>query len=146
MILLTDGQTYGDEDQCVRLAEEAKKSRIGISAMGSGEDWNDTLLDSIAARSGGMSHYIASTSEIQQFLRERLQGLSKVYADNLRIQLNPTSKVTLKSAFRLAPYIQRLEQFEEKVMLGALQADAPISGILELVVQAHTAGKHRLAL
>jgi Ca-activated chloride channel family protein len=145
LILLTDGQTYGDEDQCLRLAEEAKKHRLGISAMGIGEDWNDTLLDAIAARSGGVSQYIASTNEIQQFLRERLQGLSNVYADNLRILVKPTSKVALKSAFKLEPYIQRLEQFEEKVMLGALQADAPISGILELVVQAHSAGQHRLA-
>ncbi len=145
LILLTDGQTYGDEDQCLALAEEAKQQHIGISAMGIGEDWNDVLLDSIASRSGGMSQYIASTNEIQHFLRERLQGLSNVYADNLRFVFKSTDKVTVKNAFKLSPYIQRLEYAEQKVPLGSLQADATISGILELVVSSHPAGLHRLA-
>ncbi len=145
LILLTDGQTYGDEDQCLTLAEEAKKHHMGISAMGIGEDWNDVLLDAIAAHSGGMSQYIASTNEIQQFLRERLQGLSNVYADNLHIVIKTNSKVALKTAFKLSPYIQRLEFSDGKVMLGTLQADTPISGILEFVVESHPPGWHRLA-
>lgn len=145
LILMTDGQTYGDEEQCLALADDAKKQRIGISAMGIGEDWNDALLDAIAAHSGGVSQYIASTNEIQQFLRERLQGLSNVYADDLRIVLNSTSKVSVKSAFKLSPYIQRLELSESKILLGPLQAETPISGILELVVGTHPAGTHRLA-
>ncbi len=145
LILLTDGQTYGDEEQCLELAEAAKQQHVGISAMGIGEDWNDVLLDSIASRSGGMSQYIASTNEIQHFLRERLQGLSNVYADNVRFVFKPTDQVAIKNAFKLSPYIQRLEYTDHKVPLGSLQADTAISGILELVVSSHPAGQHRLA-
>ena len=145
LILLTDGQTYGDEDQCLAAAEEAKQHHIGISAMGIGEDWNDVLLDSIASRSGGMSQYIASTNEIQQFLRERLQGLSNVYADNVRFVFKSTDQITVRNVFKLSPYIQRLEYASQQVQLGSLQADASISGMLELVVSSHPAGLHRLA-
>jgi Ca-activated chloride channel family protein len=43
IILLTDGHTYGDEQQCLDLAERAAKQGIGISAMGIGKEWNDTF-------------------------------------------------------------------------------------------------------
>jgi uncharacterized protein YegL len=145
LILLTDGQTYGDEDRCLNAAEEAAKRHIGISAMGIGEDWNDTLLDAIASRCGGVSQYIASTGEIQHFLRERLQGLSTVYADDVRLLLKPLDNTRLKSAFKLTPYIERIPLENETLSLGALQADTAVSGIIELVVSAHDAGAHRLA-
>jgi Ca-activated chloride channel family protein len=145
LILLTDGQTYGDEEKCLAVAVEAKKHRIGISAMGIGEDWNDTLLDALASRSGGVSQYIASTGEIQHFLRERLQGLGAVYADNLRLTLKATEQVHLKNAFKLSPYIQRIEIDNDSLVLGALQSDSPISGMLEITVGPHAAGNHRVA-
>lgn len=146
LILLTDGQTYGDEDKCLAAAVEAQHRRIGVSAMGIGEDWNDTLLDALASHSGGVSQYIASTSEIQHFLRERIQGLGAVYGDNLRLTLKLVDGgVRIGNAFKLSPYIQRMELDGESLVLGPLQSDAPISGMLELVVGPRAAGAHRLA-
>jgi hypothetical protein len=145
LILLTDGQTYGDEDKCLAVAIEAKRRHIGISTLGIGEDWNDTLLDALATRSGGVSQYIASTGEIQHFLRERLQGLGAVYGDNLRLALKMSQGVRLRNAFKLSPYIQRIELDGDSLIMGSLQSDAPISGMLELVVPSHAAGEHRLA-
>jgi Ca-activated chloride channel family protein len=145
LILLTDGQTYGDEERCLSAAEEAAKHRIGISALGIGEDWNDTLLDAIASRCGGVSQYIASTGEIQHFLRERLQGLSAVYADNVHLLFKPINGTRLKSAFKLSPYIERIPLDGEALALGSLQSDSTVSGMIELIVGAHDAGAHRLA-
>jgi Ca-activated chloride channel family protein len=145
LILLTDGQTYGDEEKCLVVAVEAKRRHIGISTMGIGEDWNDTLLDALASRSGGVSQYIASTGEIQHFLRERLQGLGAVYGDNLRLSFKMTDSVRIRNAYKLSPYIQRIERDGDALILGPLQSDAPISGMLELIVGPHTAGEHRLA-
>jgi Ca-activated chloride channel homolog len=145
LILLTDGQTYGDEERCLSAAEEAAKHRIGISAMGIGEDWNDSLLDAIASRCSGVSQYIASTGEIQHFLRERLQGLGSVYADNVQLVFRMVGDTRLKSAFKLSPYIERIPLNGETLALGSLQSDAAVSGIIELVVGPHDAGTHRLA-
>ena len=36
LILLTDGQTYGDEDKCLLAADRASRHQIGISTMGIG--------------------------------------------------------------------------------------------------------------
>jgi Ca-activated chloride channel family protein len=145
LILLTDGQTYGDEDKCLELAQEAKRRNVGISAMGIGEDWNDQLLDAIAARSGGASHYIASVTDVQAIMKERLQGLTTLYGDEMRLMLRFNEGVHLRGAFRLAPYIQRLEADGESLPLGTLQADAAITGLLEVIVGQQKPGKQRLA-
>jgi len=145
LILLTDGQTYGDEDKCLTLADEARQRNIGISAMGIGEDWNDRLLDAIAQRSGGASHYIASAGDVTAILRDRLHGLTALYGEEMRLNLRFSEGVHLRNAFRLAPYIQRIDVENEGLNIGTLQADAAVSSILELIVGSQPAGKQRLA-
>ncbi len=146
LIMLTDGQTYGDEEQCLALSIQAKQHKIGISALGIGEDWNDSLLDAIATRSGGVSQYIAAAGEIQSFLSERVQGLGSIYGDNLRMTLKTTEGTKLQNAFTLLPYIQRIPSENGNLLLGTLQADKSISGILEITIGPHnTTGTHRLA-
>jgi Ca-activated chloride channel family protein len=145
LILLTDGQTYGDEEQCLEVAQHAKRRNVGISAMGIGEDWNDRLLDAIASRSGGASHYIASVTDVQAIMRERLHGLTALYGDEMRLTLRLADGVNLRGAFRLTPYIQRIDAEAESLVIGALQADSSISGLLELIAGEHTPGRQRLA-
>ena len=53
MLLLTDGQTFGDEKQCKKLGEQAGDKGIVVNALGLGDDWNEDLLDEIAEASGG---------------------------------------------------------------------------------------------
>ncbi len=145
VILLTDGQTYGDEDKCLEVAQDAKRRNVGISAMGIGEDWNDHLLDAIASRSGGASHYIASVTDVQAIMRERLHGLTALYGDEMRLTLRLADGVSLRGAFRLTPYIQRIDSEAESLVIGTLQADSAISGLLELIVGEHKPGRQRLA-
>src|SRR6185436_17148865 len=59
IILLTDGHTYGDEQQCLALASKLAERGIGISGLGIGKEWNDIFLDVLATRTGGSSAYIA---------------------------------------------------------------------------------------
>ncbi len=145
LILLTDGQTYGDEAKCLELALDAKRRNVGISAMGIGEDWNDQLLDAIASRSGGASHYIASVSDVQAIMRERLRGLTDLYADELRLEVRCAEGVRVRGAFRLTPYIQRIEMGGESLPIGSLQADSTATGLLELVIGEQPGGRQRLA-
>jgi Ca-activated chloride channel family protein len=145
LILLTDGQTYGDEAKCLELAGEAKRRNVGISGLGIGEDWNDGLLDGISTRSGGTSHYIASAADVQAIMKERLQGLTALYGDELQLILHLSEGMRVRNAFRLTPYIQRIEISDDGLQLGTLQADATINGLLELIVGEQPPGKHRLA-
>ncbi|HLF27019.1 MAG TPA: VWA domain-containing protein [Anaerolineae bacterium] len=144
LILLTDGQTYGDEEKCLELALDAKRRNVGISAMGIGEDWNDQLLDAIASRSGGASHYIASVTDVQAIMKERLQGLTALYGDEIRLALRFNENVSLRGAFRLSPYIQRIDRDGDDLVIGTLQADTAVTGLLEVIVGQQNPGRQRV--
>lgn len=147
LILLTDGQTYGDEERCLAQALEAKRHAISISCLGLGDDWNDVLLDAIATRSGGVSTYIASTAEVQTMFQERVRGLSTVCAEDLQLAIRCAEGCRVCSVFRLTPYLAQVEMDSgnERWPLGSLQADSPAPFILECVAPPQAAGQHRLA-
>jgi len=144
MVLLTDGQTYGDEEQCLALAVEAKKHGISITCMGLGDDWNDTLLDAIATRSGGTSAYVATANDVQRIFQDRLHGLDTLYASNLEWIMREAEGVSLKSAFRLTPYLVRLVPERDVIALGTLPTDNTIQLLMEFIVGSRAAGSHRL--
>jgi Ca-activated chloride channel family protein len=145
LILLTDGQTYGDEEECILLAEDARRQGVGISCFGIGEDWNDKLLDTIASKSDGVSAYIDSVAQVRRLLRQRVQGLSKVYAQDLKLMLRFDSSTHLEDAFKLSPYIQRLDLSpSDELGLGSLEADRPLSLLLQIVVGPHSLGRQRV--
>ncbi|MDY6876717.1 MAG: VWA domain-containing protein [Chloroflexota bacterium] len=144
LILLTDGQTYGDEEDCIAEAQQAGAHRIGITAMGIGEDWNDTLLDEIAVRSGGVSAYIASPGHVRALLQQRVRGLGAVFAQGLMLGIRCVEGVWVESAFRILPYLERLTPANGVISIGAMQADVPLAIVLEVGVAQKQAGDHRL--
>jgi Ca-activated chloride channel family protein len=142
---LTDGQTYGEEQNCKDLADDAQRQGIGISAFGIGEDWNDKLLDEIATRSGGVSAYVDSAAQVRSLLRRRVRGLSKVYVQDLKLTLRFDESARLDEAFKLAPYIQRLDtSVTDMISLGALEAGRPISVLFQIAVGAQSPGRQRI--
>lgn len=144
LILLTDGQTYGDEEDCIAEARQAGARRIGITAMGIGEDWNDALLDEIAAQSGGVSAYIASPGQVRALLQQRVRGLGAVFAQGLTLETHCAEGVWIESAFRISPYLERFTPADNVISLGAVQADVPLSIVLEVGVAQKPVGDHRL--
>jgi Ca-activated chloride channel family protein len=144
LILLTDGQTYGDEKDCLAEARQAGARRIGITAMGIGEDWNDALLDEIASQSGGVSAYIASPNQVRTLLQQRVRGLGTIFAQSVTLKPRCTEGVWVESAFRVSPYLDRLAPEGGVISLGSLQAEAPITVVLEVGVAKRPPGDHRL--
>lgn len=132
IILLTDGRTFGDEQQSLDLAEKAFKDGIGISAMGIGDDWNDTFLDQLASRTGGTSEYISSAAAVVRFLNERVRTLGQSYAERLTISVAPDTDVKLETAFRLLPSAQPLSIDRDPIPIGALQMNGSVSVLLQL--------------
>jgi len=77
VLLLTDGQTYGDEAQCIKLAKEAGQHKIAIQALGLGDDWNEELLDQVGQLSGGDSDLVESPDEIIPFFTQTVERTQK---------------------------------------------------------------------
>jgi Ca-activated chloride channel family protein len=134
IILITDGRTYGDEEDCLRLADQAHEDGIGISGMGIGEDWNDRFLDALASRTGGSSTYASSPSTIRQFLEERIRTLITAYAERARLVVAPAVDVQLNSIYRLSPHPVELDENVQPIPMGTIDATIPTSLLCEFHV------------
>ncbi len=134
IVLLTDGQTYGDELACLQLAEEAARLNIGISGLGIGNDWNDVFLDALASRTGSNSTYISKPQDIQRMLVEKFKTLANTFAEDVILEYKPSSGIQLTYAFRLQPEGGPL-RIEEHMHLGPILQDTPLSVLFEFMIE-----------
>jgi Ca-activated chloride channel homolog len=133
LILLTDGHTYGDEEQCLQLAQEMATRGIGLSAFGIGTEWNDQFLDNLVTPSGGRSDFIETAEQVLQYLQERIQGLGTVHARNLRLLSHFSQTAQIAYGLKITPFAQPLLNSDE-IKLGDLEGRSPLSFLLEVRV------------
>jgi len=149
LILLTDGHTYGDEQGCLEMAKWAGQNRISMSLMGIGEDWNETLLDQVAALSGGRSVYIDSPRKVVQMFEQVIEHLSGVVANQTTLHITPGPSVALQEIFQVKPEIQRLKAVASDqgytVALGLLSKVSDREVLMEFRVRNLTPGVRLIA-
>ncbi|MEM9953582.1 MAG: VWA domain-containing protein [Chloroflexota bacterium] len=136
IILLTDGRTYGDEQQCLDLAQQAATEGIGISAMGLGDEWNDKFLDQLVSYSGGTSTFIKSVNMVSNFMDLQLRSLSNAFAERVNLSIVTSPDISIEMAFKISPNPQPLSVSNGVVPLAALQPKRPISVLLQLQLPA----------
>jgi Ca-activated chloride channel family protein len=145
LVLLTDGQTYGDEDECVAEAQAAGARQITITTIGIGQDWNDQLMDEIARQSGGTSHYIDSASRVTASFRSCIHNLSTLFARDLVLRLYSPEEAKIQKAYRVAPYMESLTPSDGSLALGHLDIERPQTLMLQYLVQAPQPGRMDIA-
>lgn len=134
VILLTDGHTYGDEADCLRMADEAAEQGITINAVGIGTDWSDRFLDQLANRTGGYVVFLDTPSTILNLFSRIVGSLERVAASRVSLSGALAPQADLRSAFRLNPDPMPLpDHFPLK--LGNLPIEGKIELILEVVIQ-----------
>jgi len=133
IILMTDGDTYGDELQCLKLAEQAALLNVGITGMGIGHEWNDIFLDALAGKTGGTSVYISKPKDIERFLVEKFKSLTHVFADEVSLDFRVRDGVAINFAFRLQPEGGLIE-INSPLRLGSILRNEPLRILLELIV------------
>ncbi len=134
LILLTDGHTYGDEQACLQLAEEAAVQGIGMSCMGIGNDWNDIFLDTLASRTGGNCAYIAKPKDIQRLLLDKFKSFANVFADDVILDFKTQPDVRVNYAFRLTPDGGPVT-IEDPMHLGPILQDTPLTILFEFLIE-----------
>lgn len=146
IILITDGRTYGDEEHCLRLTEQARKQGIGISGLGIGHEWNDTFIDQITSRTGGDTVYVARPKHIQDFLTQKFSRLGQTYAENVALEIESNPQARLLSAFRLQPEVGPIELNDGHLLLGNVPKKAPLSVLLEFRIEPISSQNGRLSI
>jgi Ca-activated chloride channel family protein len=166
IVVLTDGQTWGDADRCRQLAAQAGAAGIPVTALGVGaeEDWSIELLDAIASESGGVSGYIARPEEISQAFEQTLRAMQATVYRNLRL----AGGVSARTAYRVSPIISKLWPGDEAAShisgheegtqphanghaaaltlpLGEVESEGGQTLLFEVVVPGRKPGQYRLA-
>lgn len=108
MILLTDGRTYGDEGRCVEIARRAQAKGIGITALGVGDEWNEDLLETIAASENSRTEYITSAQQILTVFANELKRLHNVVAQRVELRLHMRPGMEIRSLYRVRPFLSPL--------------------------------------
>jgi len=145
LILLTDGRTYGDEGECLRLADQAANSGICISGLGIGTELNDIFLDSLAARTGGSSMYISQPKDIEKTLKGVFLELRQIYAERVSFDYVAQPGVELHYAFRLSPQSGPMKT-SSPIRLGRIPKEAGLALLLEFIVDPIENGSEALSL
>lgn len=150
MLLLTDGQTWGDEDTCRNIAESLGKDQVQITALGLGDEWNEDLLDHIADLTNGSSDYIADPNTIDQFFQRTVQAVQGTAARDVRLLLRIIGDVTPRAVHRITPGIanlgyQPIGQNEVSVRMSDLAYENQSSVLLDLMIPPRAVGTFRIA-
>jgi len=146
IVLLTDGHTYGDEQQCLALASRLAERGIGVSGFGIGQEWNDIFLDVLSTRTGGSSAYIAKPQDIKRLLLEKFNALAQTYAEDVMLELKYIEDVELSYAFRLQPEPSPIALGEKSLHLGSILQDSNTQIIFEYIIHPKAVKSESLTL
>lgn len=144
LIMLTDGRTYGDEQDCLLLATLAEGDGITISGLGIGDEWNDAFIDRLAAGTGGQSYYVSSPTVVTRLLNEQVKSLGNSLAQ-IHLQVICDPGVQLKSAFRISPDAHPVAGDVQPMNLGKLMHRGSISVLLEFMAATTSEAQRPLA-
>lgn len=150
MLLLTDGQTFGDEKQCKKLGKKAGDKGIVVHALGLGDDWNEDLLDEVAEASGGVADFIDSPDKIVPFFEKAVQSMQDTVVQNAQMILRLANDITPRQVWQVLPMISNLgyrplSDRHVQVGLGEMEKGQPRSLLVELLVGSRPAGTYRVA-
>ncbi len=144
IILLTDGQTYGDAEGCLEQAQWAGENDIHISTLGIGHDWNEELLDQMATHAGGTSIFIDSLDKVTNIFNDTMRNLESIVARQLVMSIEPQFNVSLHEVYQITPHISSLEIQNNSAKLGTLSANQEKSLLMEFRIQSMLVGKQPL--
>jgi Ca-activated chloride channel family protein len=152
MLLLTDGETFGDEDVCRRLAADAGGQSIPVVALGLGEEWNEQLLDDIADTSGGTSDFIPAGQPdiILTTFERQVRAAQATVVQNAEMILRLVGGMMPRAVWRAQPLIAKLghralSDRDVQVTLGDMERGQGQSVLVEMLVPPRQAGSCRIA-
>jgi Ca-activated chloride channel family protein len=149
MILLTDGQTGGDEADCLRLADQARRAGVQITAFGLGDDWNELLLQEIADRSGGKAEYIDQPRALIAGFQNDVTSAQRAVVQNAVLNMRLIQGVTPRAVWQVTPFIKNLgyqpvSDRDVSVPLGELETGQGRALLIDMLVPPRPPGQYRI--
>jgi Ca-activated chloride channel family protein len=151
IVLLTDGETFDDEEECRSLAAQCGSAGIPLSPFGIGAEWNQQLLDDVGQKSfGKAAEYIESADRVALAFQQELQSLAGTVVHNAELALReiPVGTAIVK-LYRVLPQLVPVTDFDltEKratVRLGQMAKDETVGLLFEVSIPSKPAGRFRI--
>jgi Ca-activated chloride channel family protein len=108
VLLLTDGLAnvgITDPAQLVSIAE-GTKTQAATTTIGFGDGFDEDLLTAIADASGGATYYAENPDDAPGIFAEEFEGLTKLVAQNVSVEITPTADVRVVSILNQYPIVQ----------------------------------------
>jgi Mg-chelatase subunit ChlD/uncharacterized membrane protein len=116
IILLTDGvSTPGTQEDFPQLERDALAKQVTISTIGVGDYINRELLDELARKTKGKSHFVEDPESIPQIINAEIRSL-----EDLAIQERPVRAVRV----RAVEFTDGIDFTKSPNLLGFVQAEA----------------------
>lgn len=146
VIVLTDGLTRREE-RCEQIAQTEAPAGVGFSAIGVGSDWNEDLLEKIAAIGHGKWHYVDTPEKTQQIFQEEFGTLTATAFSNVVLKLHLMKDIVVKGARQVEPdYVEfTLDTGNERLAiapLGTMQKDTPKWVVVDLGLPKRALGRY----
>jgi Ca-activated chloride channel homolog len=133
IVLLGDG-VPNDDREISSLVAEAATRNISITTMGLGNDYDETLMGSIAQQSGGKFSYVEDSTKVTAFFKEEVTRLHKVVARGAYVELRPGPGVTIKGV--IGRHFAHADAHAVNVPLGDLSYGESNEIVVELATNA----------
>jgi Ca-activated chloride channel family protein len=151
LIVITDGCPTSDEPMFATDSEwrkysenfalEAVEQGVSIVTIGVGSDYNENILSTLGAKSGGEFMHIKSASDLKGYLQQQLSTLQNIVAENcvLHFVATPGSEFTIFSHRNVLT-----EGNDIKVQIGSIEEGAmEVAG--EITLTPKLSGTFRVA-
>ena len=120
-LLLTDGLAnvgITDRDALARHAGELRARGVSTTTFGVGEDFDEVLLQAMAAAGGGHFYFIATPASIRDHITSEVGETLEVVARGVTLEISAAEGVRVES---LSPYPVRDGRGRTEVVLGDLR-------------------------
>jgi Ca-activated chloride channel homolog len=144
LLLLTDGQTYGDDEMCMRLVRSANQEGVIFSAFGLGDEWNDEFLDQLVGYSGGEVTYLSEVGEFGDLLGKYLALSQSIDIPQVVFSFDTHPCVKITSLHRMSAGVTPLLPSGNTFHLGSLRSSRELEFLLELKISPVTGALSRL--
>lgn len=149
MIILTDGQTEGEED-CLKVADEAGRQQVSITALGLGRGWNEDLMIELGNRSAGTADAISAPEQIDGFFSGAVRQAQSASIQRAVLTLRTVQGVSVRAAWQVVPLISQLPiqptaPRDVTVPLGEIDGATGRALLVELLIEPRPAGTYRIA-
>lgn len=140
VILMSDGHAnigITHSPALIALSTKALKSRVSVTTMGVGLDYNEELMTQMANQGAGNYYFVDRANQIISFFDAELKGLSTTVASNASVVLDLDEGVTLS---QLHGFPHRISGNKVYISLAEFYSEQKKSILLKLSANANIQG------